>query len=185
MTLPDGQLKDKILVWMDLEMTGLNPAHDKIIEIATIATDWQLNVISEGPELAIHWPKELFDGMDQWCVDHHGASGLTQRCLNTQTTLAQAEAETLTWVKSLITKGESPLCGNSIHQDRRFLVGQMPELEEYFHYRNIDVSTVKELARRWYPELPSFKKAGKHTALEDIRESIDELKHYQEKIFLP
>jgi len=185
MTLPDGQLKDKILVWMDLEMTGLNPETDKIIEIATVATDWQLNVISRGPELAIHWPKELFDGMDDWCVQHHGDSGLTQRCLDSKISLQDAESQTLSWVQSLITKGESPLCGNSIHQDRRFLVGQMPALEDYFHYRNVDVSTIKELARRWYPQLPSFKKEGKHTALEDILESIDELKYYQEKIFIP
>jgi len=173
----------QILIWMDLEMTGLNPDTEKIIEIATIATDADLNIISRGPEIAIHWPKAVFDQMDTWCVEHHGASGLTQRCLDSSITLEQAEQTTLDWVKSLVPKGVTPLCGNSIHQDRRFLFRYMSELEDYFHYRNIDVSTIKELAKRWYPKLDSFAKEGKHTALEDIIESVEELKYYRQQVF--
>ena len=173
-----------MLVWMDLEMTGLNPATDQIIEIATLATDWELNIISQGPELAIHWPTQVFEQMDDWCIEHHGASGLTNRCLNSSISLKQAEQDTLTWLQSCVPKGVTPLCGNSIHQDRRFLYKHMPELESYFHYRNIDVSTLKELTKRWYPAASPYVKTNKHTALEDIVESIEELRHYKKQYFI-
>ena len=183
-TKPDDN-KPKVLVWMVLEMTGLDPKKDKIIEIACLATDWDLNVIASGPDLAIHWPKRHFDQMDEWCTEHHGLSGLTQRCLDSKIKLKQAEQETLAWVRALVPAGTVPLCGNSIHQDRKFLADQMPELEAYFHYRNIDVSTVKELVKRWYPKLGSYKKAGKHQALDDIIESIEELRFYRQQVFIP
>ncbi|MDT8445340.1 MAG: oligoribonuclease [bacterium] len=174
----------QILIWMDLEMTGLNPEHDLIIEIASLATDWDLNLVAKGPDLAISTDPAMLAGMDAWCVEHHGASGLTQRCLDSSITLKEAEQQTLDWVKTLVPKGVTPLCGNSIHQDRRFLVKQMPLLDDYFHYRNLDVSTVKELAKRWYPQLPPFKKQGKHQALDDILESVEELRYYRRKVFI-
>jgi oligoribonuclease len=169
------------LVWMDLEMTGLDPEDNVIIEIATIITDDQLNIVAEGPVLAVHQPDSELDKMDDWNVKTHGNSGLTQRVKDSSISMAEAERQTLEFVKQYVKKGHSPLCGNSIHQDRRFLVKQMPELEEYMHYRNIDVSTLKELARRWKPSiLPGFKKQGSHKALDDIIESIEEMKYYRE-----
>lgn len=174
----------QVLIWMDLEMTGLNPAKDVIIEIASLATDWDLNLIETGPDLAIGVGKEVLEAMDPWCIEHHGKSGLTERCLDSNISLEQAEQQTLEWVRSLVPKGVTPLCGNSIHQDRRFLTKYMPELEDYFHYRNLDVSTVKELAKRWYPQLPPFKKEGKHKALDDILESVEELRYYRQKVFI-
>ena len=169
------------LVWMDLEMTGLDPEDNVIIEIATIITDDQLNIVAEGPVLAVHQPDSELDKMDDWNVKTHGNSGLTQRVKDSSISMEEAERQTLEFVKQHVKKGHSPLCGNSIHQDRRFLVKQMPELEEYMHYRNIDVSTLKELALRWKPSITSgFKKKGSHKALDDIIESIEEMKYYRE-----
>lgn len=169
------------LVWMDLEMTGLDPERDVILEIATIVTDGNLNVIAEGPVLAVHQPDVLLDAMDDWNTKTHGNSGLTERVRNSTTDARAAELATLEFLRPYVKAGASPLCGNSIHQDRRFLVKYMPELEAYMHYRNIDVSTVKELAKRWKPAVvSSFQKQGSHQALDDIRESIAEMLHYRE-----
>lgn len=169
------------LVWMDLEMTGLDPERDVILEIATIVTDGNLNVIAEGPVLAVQQPDVLLDAMDDWNTKTHGNSGLTERVRNSATDARAAELATLEFLRPYVKAGASPLCGNSIHQDRRFLVKYMPELEAYMHYRNIDVSTVKELAKRWKPEVvSSFQKQGSHQALDDIRESIAEMLHYRE-----
>lgn len=171
------------LVWMDLEMTGLDPDKDVIIEIATIITDGQLQTIAEGPSLVIHQTDAVMDNMNDWCKKYHGESGLTQRVKNSAISLQQAEQQTLDFIRKHVCEGDSPLCGNSIHQDRRFLVQYMPRLESWLHYRNVDVSTVKELARRWYPDQPSWKKNGAHLALADIQESIAELKYYRKKLF--
>ncbi|WP_111642785.1 oligoribonuclease [Marinimicrobium alkaliphilum] len=169
------------LIWIDLEMTGLDPDADVIIEIATVITDAQLNILAEGPVRAIHQPESALEAMDEWNTRQHGGSGLTQRVRESQTSLADAEAETLAFLEQWVPKGKSPMCGNSICQDRRFLVRGMPELERYFHYRHIDVSTLKELARRWRPEVvEGVKKSGSHLALDDIRDSIEELRHYRE-----
>ena len=169
------------LVWMDLEMTGLDPERDVIIEIATIVTDGDLNIIAEGPVMAVHQPQILLDAMDEWNTRTHGNSGLTQRVQGSETDTRAAELATIEFLRQYVKEGTSPLCGNSIHQDRRFLVKYMPELEAYFHYRNLDVSTLKELAKRWKPEVvSSFNKKGSHQALDDIMESIDEMKHYRE-----
>ncbi|AKX44703.1 oligoribonuclease [Thiopseudomonas alkaliphila] len=169
------------LIWIDLEMTGLNPATDVIIEMATIVTDAQLNVLAEGPVLAIHQPDEVLAQMDEWNTRQHGGSGLTQRVRESKITLAEAEAATLAFLAQWVPAKASPICGNSIGQDRRFLHKYMPELEAYFHYRNLDVSTLKELVARWAPELQAgFKKGDTHLALADIRESIAELRYYRE-----
>lgn len=169
------------LIWIDLEMTGLNPATDVIIEMATIVTDGQLNVLAEGPVLAIHQPDEVLAQMDEWNTRQHGGSGLTQRVRESKITLAEAEAATLAFLAQWVPAKASPICGNSIGQDRRFLHKYMPELEAYFHYRNLDVSTLKELVARWAPELQAgFKKGDTHLALADIRESIAELRYYRE-----
>lgn len=176
---------DNNLIWIDLEMTGLDTVNDEIIEIATIVTDKELNILAEGPMVAIHVPQSRLDQMDEWNQTQHGKSGLIQRVLNSQYTLAQAEAETLAFLESYISAGKSPMCGNSICQDRRFLARQMPALEAFFHYRNLDVSTLKELVKRWYSGSGfSFEKESEHLALADIRDSIDELKHYREKLFV-
>ena len=172
------------LIWIDLEMTGLNPDNDRIIEIATIVTDAQLNILAEGPSLVIHQSDALLDGMDEWCTRQHGQSGLTQRVKDSTVSEREAELATLEFIAQHVDKGASPICGNSIGQDRRFLVPYMPELEAYFHYRNLDVSTIKELARRWQPEvLASVKKKGSHLAMDDIKDSINELVHYREHFF--
>jgi len=169
------------LIWIDLEMTGLDPDKEKIIEIATIVTDKDLNILAEGPMMAVSQPKSLLDSMDEWCTTHHGDSGLTQRVLETNVTDAEAEQATIDFLSEWIEPGKSPMCGNSIGQDRRFLVRYMPKLSDYFHYRNIDVSTLKELAVRWKPDiLGGFTKQNKHLALDDIRESIEELAYYRE-----
>lgn len=172
------------LVWIDLEMTGLDPDKERIIEIATIVTDSELNIIAEGPVLAVHQPDSLLDAMDEWCTRTHGESGLTQRVKESSVSEADAESETLEFLKQHLESGQSPLCGNSIGQDRRFLVRYMPALEAFFHYRNLDVSTIKELARRWRPDvLKGVEKKGTHLALDDIRDSINELQHYREHFF--
>ncbi len=169
------------LIWIDLEMTGLEPAADQIIEIATIVTNSQLDILAEGPVIAIHQPGEIMDAMDEWNTRQHGGSGLTQRVKESTHTEADAERETIEFLRQYVPKGASPMCGNSICQDRRFMARLMPELEAFFHYRNLDVSTLKELANRWAPEVAKgVVKSGKHLALDDIRDSIEELKHYRE-----
>lgn len=172
------------LVWIDLEMTGLEPETDVVLEIATIVTDKNLNILAEGPVLAIYQTDEILNNMDQWCIDTHGKSGLTQRCRDSKVTEQQAVEQSIAFLMQYVEKGVSPLCGNTIGQDRRFLVKYMPELEAYFHYRNIDVSSIKELVRRWKPELlDGFHKKGVHLALDDIRESIAELVYYRQHVF--
>ncbi|MGB1950648.1 MAG: oligoribonuclease [Marinobacter sp.] len=172
------------LVWIDLEMTGLDPEKEKIIEMATIVTDSELNLVAEGPVIAIHQPDSLLNAMDEWCTRTHGESGLTQRVKDSKISEREAELQTIEFLKQHVAPGKSPLCGNSIGQDRRFLVKYMPELEDFFHYRNLDVSTIKELARRWRPDvLAGVKKKGSHLALDDIRDSIDELRHYRATFF--
>jgi len=175
---------DKNLIWIDLEMTGLDPESDVIIEIATIVTDSDLNTLAEGPVYAVHQPDQVLDAMDEWNTNQHGKSGLTQRVKDSQISCAQAEADTIAFLEQWVPKGKSPICGNSICQDRRFLARYMPNLEAYFHYRNLDVSSIKELAARWRPDvLAGVKKAGTHLALDDIRDSINELKHYRQTFF--
>ena len=176
--------KDSNLVWLDLEMTGLDPAVDVILEIATIVTDSQLNILAEGPVFAIHQSDEVLDNMSEWCIEHHGKSGLTQRCRDSKVSITEATKETIDFIEQYVPKVKSPMCGNSIGQDRRFINKYMSDFEDYFHYRNLDVSTIKELARRWKPEvLDKVVKTGAHLALDDIRESIAELKVYQEHFF--
>lgn len=176
--------RNENLVWIDLEMTGLDPETDRIIEIATIVTDADLNILAEGPVIAVHQPDEVLAQMDEWCTKTHGESGLTKRVKESKISESEAEQQTIAFLAQYVDKGISPICGNSIGQDRRFLVKYMKELEAFFHYRNLDVSTVKELARRWRPDVASsFYKKGVHLALDDIRESIDELKHYREHFF--
>jgi oligoribonuclease len=175
---------DTRLVWMDMEMSGLDPDTDVILEIATLVTDNELNLIEAGPSLVIHHPPELLGRMDDWNREHHAASGLTERVLGSTLSTQEAEAQTLEFVRRHCAARTSPLCGNSIYQDRRFLARYMPLLEGYMHYRNIDVSTVKELVRRWYsggPQAPAKKHA--HLALDDIKESIEELRFYREHYF--
>ncbi len=168
------------LIWIDLEMTGLDPDQDQIIEIATVITDKHLVEIATGPVLAIHQPEELMDRMDAWNTRQHAESGLWERVRESQVTMAEAEAATLEVLRRHSPPGASPMCGNSICQDRRFLHRLMPELERFFHYRNLDVSTIKELARRWAPEICSgFVKDSDHLALQDVRDSIDELRYYR------
>ena len=175
---------DTNLIWLDLEMTGLEPEIDVVLEIATIVTDSQLNILAEGPVFAISQSDHVLDNMSDWCIEHHGASGLTQRCRESNVSLTEATKQTIAFVEQYVPKGKSPMCGNSIGQDRRFINKYMLDFEDYFHYRNLDVSTVKELARRWKPEvLDKVVKTGAHLALDDIRESIAELKVYQEHFF--
>ncbi|MDH4048790.1 MAG: oligoribonuclease [Gammaproteobacteria bacterium] len=172
------------LIWIDLEMTGLNTVTDHIIEIATIVTDQQLIEIAEGPVLSIQQSQAVMQAMDEWNTRQHGSSGLTDRVLQSRTSMAEAESTTIKFLEQYVAKGMSPMCGNSICQDRRFLARQMPQLEAFFHYRNLDVSTVKILAERWAPAVAAgFRKESTHRALSDIRDSIAELAHYREKLF--
>jgi oligoribonuclease len=176
--------KTENLIWIDLEMTGLDTQADRIIEIATVVTDAALNVLAEGPVLAIHQHETVLDAMDEWNRTTHTASGLIQRVRESRRTAAEAEAATLRFLAEYSQAGASPMCGNSICQDRRFLAREMPSLEKFFHYRNLDVSTVKELARRWAPTvLEGLAKTSTHLALDDIRESIRELDHYRRQFF--
>ena len=169
------------LVWVDMEMTGLDPDRDRVIEIAAIVTDPNLNVLAEGPVFVIHQPDEVLDGMDAWNKGTHGRSGLIDRVKASTVTEEQASAEMVAFLKQFVPAGKSPMCGNSICQDRRFMARHMPTLEAFFHYRNVDVSTLKELCRRWRPELiAGFKKHQLHTALADIRESVEELRYYRQ-----
>ncbi len=168
------------LIWIDLEMTGLDPFKDVIIEIATVVTDKDLNKLAEGPVIAIHQSDSVLDAMDDWNQSHHGSSGLIKRVQQSTYTAQQAETETLTFLEQFVPKGASPMCGNSICQDRRFMAREMPVLEDFFHYRNLDVSTLKELAARWKPDiLDGYSKKGAHLALDDILESIEELQFYR------
>lgn len=171
------------LVWLDLEMTGLNHDNDVIIEIATIVTDKDLNILAEGPVIAIHQPDSVLAQMDDWCTKTHTNSGLVKRVKESKVTVGDAEQETLDFIKQWIPAHKSPLCGNSIGTDRRFLFKYMPKLENYFHYRVIDTSTLKELARLWRKDLPTFEKSNRHLALDDVKESISELKFYREHFF--
>ncbi|MGJ8693224.1 MAG: oligoribonuclease [Thalassotalea sp.] len=177
-------LNETNLIWLDLEMTGLEPETDVILEIASVITDSQLNILAKGPVFAIHQSEEVLNNMNPWCIEHHGKSGLTKRCQDSEVDLATATTETINFVAQYVPPGKSPMCGNSIGQDRRFINKYMPDFEDYFHYRNLDVSTVKELARRWKPEvLDKVVKTGAHLALDDILESIAELKVYQQHFF--
>jgi oligoribonuclease len=171
------------LIWIDLEMTGLYPETDSIIEIATIVTDKELNILAEGPVLAVHQSKKTMDAMDAWNQKHHGQSGLIERVLSSALSESDVEQQTIEFLKQWVPEGASPMCGNSICQDRRFMAKTMPLLEAFFHYRNLDVSTLKELASRWAPEImKGFKKQATHQALDDVLESIAELKYYREHL---
>ena len=173
------------LIWIDLEMTGLDTFNDRIIEIATIMTDAQLNILAEGPVLAIHQPDEALNGMDEWNTRQHGQSGLVERVRKSTLDEAEAERQTIEFLSEYVAEGVSPMCGNSICQDRRFMARCMPKLEAFFHYRNLDVSTIKELMKRWAPPnvLSGFKKGGSHLAMDDTRDSIRELRFYREAFF--
>ena len=176
--------KAETLIWIDMEMTGLNPESDRIIEVATLITDASLNILAEGPVLALHRSDTVLAGMDEWNQRTHGESGLVQRVRDSRLDDAAAEAQTLEFLRQWADEGSSPMCGNSVHQDRRFMARYMPTLEAFFHYRNLDVSTVKELARRWRPELPGgYQKQNTHRALDDIRDSVNELRYYREHFF--
>lgn len=172
------------LIWLDLEMTGLNPDKNVILEIATIVTNASLDIIAEGPVFAIHQSDEVLDTMDSWCKEHHARSGLTQRVKDSDITEEEAEIKTLEFLRQFLPEAQSPMCGNSICQDRRFLWRYMPNLESFFHYRNLDVSSIKILAQLWAPEIASgLNKTSEHIALEDIRDSINELRYYREHFF--
>jgi len=172
---------DKNLIWIDLEMTGLEPQQDQIIEIATVVTDNNLEILAQGPVIAIRQPLSVMETMDDWNTRHHGDSGLSERVASSSYSLRDAETETLGFLRQHVKAGKSPMCGNSICQDRRFMARLMPELEAFFHYRNLDVSALKELASRWKPEvMEGFVKKAAHLALDDVLESIDELKHYRQ-----
>ncbi len=174
------------LVWMDLEMTGLIPERHRIIEIATLVTDSELNILAEGPQLAVHQTDAELAAMDEWCTTQHGKSGLTKRVRESRVSEAEAEKQTLEFLAKWVPAGKSPMCGNSICQDRRFLARWMPALEKHFHYRNLDVSTVKELCLRWAPQIAKgFTKESKHLALDDIRDSVEELRYYRQHFIKP
>jgi oligoribonuclease len=171
------------LVWIDMEMSGLDPGTCRILEIATIVTDARLEILAEGPDLVVHQPDTVLDAMDEWCTRHHGESGLTAQVRASAVSEAEAERQTLEFLGRFTQAGASPLCGNSVHQDRRFIAHYMHGLDAFLHYRLVDVSTLKELARRWYPELKAPPKRETHRALDDIRESIEELRFYRSALF--
>jgi oligoribonuclease len=171
------------LIWIDLEMTGLNPDTSVILEIAAVVTDGSLRIVAEGPDIAIHYPESTLKRMESWSRRQHRSSGLLERVRVSSADCRKAEREVLGFLSKYCEKGKSPLCGNSVWQDRRFLIKYMPKLEAYLHYRNIDVSSIKELAKRWYPSLPGYKKKKAHLALSDIKESISELEYYRGKVF--
>jgi oligoribonuclease len=176
--------RNENLIWVDLEMTGLDPERDRIIEIATAITDKELTVLAEGPVFAVHQPDDVLAAMDEWNTRQHASSGLTERVRASTTSAAEAEQATLAFLRQYVDQGVSPICGNSICQDRRFLVKHMPELAAYFHYRNLDVSTLKILAKLWQPEIGArFEKKSVHLALADIHDSIRELRFYREHLF--
>jgi oligoribonuclease len=178
-------LDETNLIWLDLEMTGLNPRDDLILEVGTIVTDSELNILAEGPVITIHQSDEVLDNMDEWCLTQHAKTGLTERCRLSRHTEEDATRITIDFLTRYVPAGKSPMCGNSISQDRRFMYVHMAQLEAFFHYRNIDVSTVKELARRWRPDLlKKMKKVGVHLTLEDIRESIQEMQLYKNEFFI-
>jgi oligoribonuclease len=182
----DSPIRADNLIWIDLEMTGLMPERDRIIEIATVVTDKDLKVIAEGPVLAIHQDDEVLAAMDEWNTTHHNDSGLVKRVRASRIDEAEAERQTIDFLRRHTEPGASPMCGNSICQDRRFMARLMPDLERYFHYRNLDVSTLKELARRWHPTIASgFYKESRHLAMDDVRDSIDELRYYRHRLFIP
>ena len=172
-----------LLIWLDMEMTGLNPETEHILEIATLVTNSELEIIAEGPDLVVHQSDEILAAMGEWCQQHHGASGLTEASRSSTISVAEAEARTLEFLSQHCRPGFSPLCGNTIGQDRRFIVRYMPKLDVFLHYRSVDVSSIKELARRWYPKAPILPKAESHRALDDIRESLAELRHYRKHVF--
>lgn len=182
---PPAVPNETYLIWVDMEMTGLRPEVDRIIEVALVITDSSLNVLATGPVLAIHQPDSVLDAMDAWNTATHGRSGLTARVKASTITEAAAQEQLIEFLRPWVPPGKSPMCGNSICQDRRFMARTMPALEAYFHYRNLDVSTVKELCKRWRPEIArAFNKRSAHTALADIEESIDELRHYRQHFFV-
>lgn len=179
----DARYDESNLIWVDMEMSGLNPDSDRVLEIAVVVTDAQLVVLGEGPVLAVHQADRILSGMDAWNTATHGRSGLTERVRGSTFTEADAQAQVIAFLERFVASGRSPMCGNSICQDRRFMARWMPRLESYFHYRNLDVSTLKELARRWKPEVVrSFEKKSRHEALADIYESIAELAHYRQHL---
>lgn len=171
------------LIWIDLEMTGLDPEKRVILEIASVITSADLDIIAEGPNIAIHCPEDILNEMEEWSMSHHSKSGLLARVRESNTDCRQAEQETMEFLSAHVKKNESPMCGNSVWQDRRFLIRYMPDLEGFFHYRIIDVSSIKELVTRWYPSVPPFEKRKIHLALSDIHESIRELKYYRDTVF--
>ena len=175
------------IVWMDMEMSGLDPEAERILEVAVLVTDGELNVVAEGPNLVLHQADSVLEGMDEWNTSHHGQSGLTQRVRESTVDEAQASAALLSFLGEHTKKKKAPLAGNSIHQDRRFVALYLPEVEDWLHYRNVDVSTVKELGQRWYPKQYAGRptKKGSHRAMDDVRESIEELKYYRKALFLP
>jgi oligoribonuclease len=183
--MQNPQDRQNHLAWIDLEMTGLNPDVDVILEIATVVTDADLNIVAEGPVFAISASAESLAGMDDWNQKQHRKSGLLDRVLSSTETMATAEQKTLEFLALHLPPGKVPLCGNSIWQDRRFMARHMPALEKFFHYRIVDISSFKELAKRWYPAMPAFKKGEAHLALADILESVEELKHYRQHLFIP
>ena len=176
-------MSDDRMVWIDLEMTGLDIKQDRIIEIATLVTDGELNLIAEGPNLAVHVSDDAIAGMDEWNTTHHHRSGLVDRIRSEGVSVEDAQARTLAFLEEHVQPNTAPLCGNSVWNDKRFLEKEMPDIVAFLPYRMIDVSTVKEPARRWYPEVPRYEKKGAHLALDDIRESVEELRHFRERVF--